>query len=150
MIRKIIKKIDYLKIITIISLIIVPFLFVALTIVKNNSNHAVHVSANKPCVALNMSTLPLEVPMYIDRTNSMSISRERIYSAPNQRLIKGSIKWYIEKHRNPATKWRMVVISQNTLIIFCLFPSATRFPMLASILPKIEVNNWPTLVVIMV
>lgn len=36
MIRKIIKKIDYLKIITIISLIIVPFLFVALTIVKNN------------------------------------------------------------------------------------------------------------------
>ena len=36
MIRKIIKKIDFLKIITIISLIIVPFLFVALTVVKNN------------------------------------------------------------------------------------------------------------------
>lgn len=38
MIRKIIKKIDFLKIITIISLIIVPFLFVALTVVKNNSD----------------------------------------------------------------------------------------------------------------
>ena len=116
----------------------------------NNSTQADHVSANNPCVALNMSMLPLEVPIYIESTNNIRMSCERMYSLPSHKLIKGSIKWYMVKHRKPAIKCRIVVSSQKTLIMLSLYPSAIRLPILASMLPRTDENSCPILVVIIV
>ena len=65
----------------------------------------------------------------------MRILWSMMYSVPSQWAINGSMKVYKEKLRIAAMVCWIVVNSQNTFIIFGLFPSATRLPTLAPTLP---------------
>ena len=116
----------------------------------NNSAQADQTSAYNPYEWLNISTTPRDVLIYICIHRRRSMFRLRMYSEPSHMDMNGSIKWKIEKNRRPAIKCLMIIISQNILIVFCLFPSATRFPTPAYVLSRIELNICPTFDIIIV
>ena len=64
-----------------------------------------------------------------------------IYSGPSQWAINGSRNAYNEKLIMAAIVCWIFVNSQKTLIILSLFPSATKLPILAPMLPVMEKNK---------